>query len=308
MQKPMKAALLHLGSNMWAKKGQEGYHDVLDCDKDIWVKITNEMARLDYNAILIDMGEGVQLKSHPELSVEGSWTQEEFRAELKRLKEMGLTPYPKFNFSAGHSAWLQEYNYMVGSPEYDKVCKDVIEEVIDLFDTPEFFHLGLEEEDEIMQKHYTVSVMRTPKKKMRDALYLMDVCRSKGVRPWIWADEWTVRDLGGEEEFCKNVGRDVLMSNYQYCKITERELAEGRENAWYKFYVKLGEWGYEQVPTESVWGWHLNSKEAIRYCEARAKGVVGYLMAPWKHTNQDAYYSLMSDIHNFHYAWEDEMK
>ena len=157
MQKPMKAALLHLGSNMWAKKGQVGYHDVLDCDKDIWVKITNEMARLDYNAILIDMGEGVQLKSHPELAVEGSWTQEEFRAELKRLKDMGLTPYPKFNFSAGHSAWLQEYNYMVGSPEYDKVCKDVIEEVIDLFDTPEFFHLGLEEEDEIMQKHYTIT-------------------------------------------------------------------------------------------------------------------------------------------------------
>lgn len=48
------------------------------------------------------------------------------KAELARLRNLGLNPIPKYNFSCGHSAWLQEYAYMVGTKKYDQVCKDII--------------------------------------------------------------------------------------------------------------------------------------------------------------------------------------
>lgn len=308
MNRPMKAVLLHLGSNMWNKKGQGGYGEKLVCEKDVWIKVTNVMVELGYNTLLIDMGEGVELKRHPELAVEGTWSQAEFRTELKRLRDMGITPYPKFNFSLGHSAWLQEYNYMPDAPEYYAVCRDVIEETIELFDTPELFHLGLEEEDYEMQKNYTVAVARTPEKKLADALFLFDIVRSKGVRPWMWVDPVSMDSFGGIDIFCEKVGKDVLMSNYQYSELTARELAEGTEHLWFKFYRILGECGYEQIPTVSIWGWHLNSKETMKYCKRYVSGVSGYMMAPWMRTNQNDYLALMTCLTNFNYAWEDEMK
>ena len=69
------------------------------------------------------------------------------RAEIKRLRGLGLEVIPKCNFSCGHSAWMKDYAYMVGTETYYKFCDDVVAELIDLFDTPRFFHLGLEEED-----------------------------------------------------------------------------------------------------------------------------------------------------------------
>ena len=51
------------------------------------------------------------------------------------------------NFSAYHDLWLQEYGKsLISTPEYYKVCKDLIDEVCELFEYPEYFHLGLDEE------------------------------------------------------------------------------------------------------------------------------------------------------------------
>ena len=118
------AFLIHLGSNMWAKKGTTwgrkiheedfGYKDEMYCDKEVWKKVVDFLPSQGFNTLLIDIGEGLQLDSHPEISTKGAWTKEELRAEIARLREMGITCLPKFNFSCRHNAWMGEWAYSRG--------------------------------------------------------------------------------------------------------------------------------------------------------------------------------------------------
>lgn len=125
--------LLHLGSNMWSRPGTPSYNETMLCDKKIWVDITSFLPKCGINTLLIDMGEGVFLKSHPEIAIEGTWSQEEFKEDLARIRELGLTPLPKFNFSCCHNGGMKDYVNMVGSPAYEQFCRDVVEETIELF-------------------------------------------------------------------------------------------------------------------------------------------------------------------------------
>ncbi|MBQ8895104.1 MAG: hypothetical protein IJ043_11940 [Clostridia bacterium] len=305
----MNAILLHFGMNMWDKQdtdlliGEKSrYCKKLECDKETWQKVTDFLPSCGIDTVLIDMGEGVRLDSHPELAIEGSWSKEEFRAELARLRSIGLTPLPKFNFSCGHSAWLKDYAYMVGTEIYDKVCCDVVAETIELFDTPEFFHLGMEEETISNQHKHPVQIVRAPEKKIRDCKLLFDLCRSKGVRPWIWMDIDTLEAFGGEEVFCREIPKDVLISNWYYHNFPQGYIGETmneKYQARIKLYDKLGEWGYEQVPTSSTWCLPYNTQYTMEYCKQNATHVIGYMTAPWLRTTPDFYYGLLHDAHTF---------
>ena len=135
----IKAVLLHLGHNMWCDYMPEDMDNqqlpsgrpdtVLRSKEDLWRRAIDRMVEQKMNMLVIDIGEALQLQSHPELAVKGSWTIERFRKELARLRGMGLEPIPKLNFSTSHDTWLKEYHRMVSTPEYYKVCADVIREV-----------------------------------------------------------------------------------------------------------------------------------------------------------------------------------
>ena len=304
----IKAMLLHLGTNMWEHEGKqiatdpEGacFCDTLRFDLSVFHKVTEAMAQNGFNTLLIDVGDGVLYDSHPEISVKGAMTKPELKCELDRLRKMGLNPIPKLNFSTTHSAWLKNYAYMVGTDKYYDVCRDVIREVIDLFDTPDFFHLGLEEEDYASQKTQPVAIVRAPYKKCEDAKFFFDVCREKGVRPWIWADINTVNGFGGEDAFRRAVATDVLLSNWEYGR-PARQVDE------FNHYITLAKWGYEQVPTSSIYGWHLNNVDTLGFCKNNVdeKSIVGYMNAPWQFTVERRYYALMNNVVNFRYAWDD---
>ncbi len=306
----MFATLLHLGSNMWQKKDhwsetvydeeESIYRDSLACDKEIWRKVTDFLPSCGINTVLIDMGEGVRLDCHPELAVEGSWSKEEFRAELARLRSLGLTPLPKFNMSCGHNAWLKDYAYMVGTKTYYQVLKDIIEETIALFDTPAFFHLGLEEEDYQNQKHQPVAVIRSPEKRIRDAEFLFEICRAHGVRPWIWLNPACVESYGGEEAFKAAFPKDVLISNWRYGPIKDEPIGENSLPAL-QLYKKLADWGYEQMPTCSTWDFHLNPKMTMKLFRDHIDmaHVRGFLTAPWHIMVPKKYYAHLNDAFVF---------
>ncbi len=315
MAKKYMAALLHLGSNMWARpnsqydpfpKGRGGYATKLVCQKDEWVSLTTEMANLGYNMLLIDMAEGVCYDSHPELAIEGSWSKEEFKKDLERLRALGITPIPKFNFSLGHSAWLKDYLYMAGTPTWYKVCADLIKEVCEMFDTPEFFHLGLEEEEYGSQANFPIAVIRNKELKCHDAKYLFDVCRECGTRPWIWVDPNTIDTFGGEEEFQQIVPKDVLISNWFYGRCYYGpNIPEDVAPRCY-LYKKIGDWGYEQIPTTSNWGNELNAKQTMDFCKRFTEdSIVGYMCASWLFTTKEEHYGNMDCLVNMKYAYDD---
>ena len=115
-------ALLHLGMNMWSDRPyprpveggytyeipktlppeiyrlkrlarqRGGLKDFLDFEEAAFHAACDYMAAKGMNFVMIDVGEGYVYPSHPELAVKGSWTPEKMRAELKRIRGLGLEP------------------------------------------------------------------------------------------------------------------------------------------------------------------------------------------------------------------------
>ena len=273
----IRAALLHLGSNMWRKKGFDGppvkdvedfvYRDEMFCQKEVWIRVTNMMAKLEFNTVVIDIGEGVRLDSHPELAVPGSWTKDEMREELARLRSIGLDPVPKFNFSPGHSAWMGDWAYRFGTPEFDVFCKDIIEETIELFDTPTFFHVIIK----------------------------------KGVRPAAWMD------LKNFETMDCDVPKEVIFFTWYYGSIRDVATLEEAHSVIQLIhkYVTLG---YDVIATPSTWGFHLNSKETMKACKKHVpdnEHMMGYMTASWMLTRENKYFALVNDLYTFYAAYRD---
>ena len=302
----MWASLIHLGHNMWGRLGMEyttlptgditacQYHDKLYCDKEIWRKITDFMPSCGINTVLIDIGEGVKLDSHPELAIEGSWEKKDFIKELDRLRSIGLTPLPKFNFSCTHNGWMGEYAFKIGTYECEKMCVDVIKETIEMFGKPELFHLGLEEEVMEYQGCYPVRTVRSPEKLARDANMLFTACREEGLRPWMWVDPKSIEGYGGKEAFQQVIPKDVLISNWWYGWLIERFPGV-------HLYREIADWGYEQVPTSSTYENYKNEHHTLTYCKhyLENRGLKGYLTASWLPTMPDYIYGLMHDNYLF---------
>ncbi|MBR3805582.1 MAG: family 20 glycosylhydrolase [Clostridia bacterium] len=305
------AFLIHLGSNMWAKKGTTWgrnihredfcYKETMFCDKEVWRKVTDFLPSCGINTLVIDIGEGLVLDSHPEIAVPGAWTKDELRSELERIRALGMTPIPKYNFSCRHNAWMGEWAYKVGQPEYYDFCSDIINEVVDLFDTPELFHLGYEEE--IATDEHMINVCRSPKKKIEDANFLYDVLRKRGVRPWVWLD---IHAIDTWDEFEKVTPKDIVISTWHYGTIHDTgDITKVHKEAYYM--KELDDRGYTQIPTSSTWAWHCNSKDTMNFCKQYCTNgtVIGHMTASWMLTTPSRLYALYNDAYNFYWARKD---
>ena len=312
----IRAVLLHLGSNMWSKKGRQlpyikdvedsVYHETMYCQKEVWTRITSLLPKMGFNTVVIDIGEAVKLDSHPEIAIEGSWSKAELREELARLRAIGLNPVPKYNFSAGHSAWMGDWAYRIGTPEYDVFCKEVIEETIELFDTPSIFHIGMEEEDYESQKTNYITIIRTPVKKIIDTKYLNDIIISHGVRPAIWIDCKTLAHFGGAENIRDNIPREVLLFPWDYKQHHVHPTLE-QMDPYIRMIHEFTSLGYDVIPTTSTWSWHLNSKEVMTICKKFIpdERVAGYITAPWVFTRENKFFHLLNDAYTFYTAYRD---
>ncbi len=277
------AYLLHLGYNMWADREAPEWpseyvnaRPYLRCDISLWHDVLLKLKEAGVNMVVIDLGEGVQYASHPELAVHGSWAPERLKAELARIRSMGLEPIPKLNFSTAHDAWLGPYSRCVSTDTYYGVCKDLIAEVIDLFDKPRFFHLGMDEETAQHQRHYDYAVIRQHDLWWHDFLFLVDQVEKGGVRAWIWSDYvWH-----HPEAFFARMPKSVLQSNWYYG-------AEFNEQINYvKAYLDLEAHGYDQVPTGSTWSCVENFPRTVAYCREHIvpERLLGFLQTVWKPT------------------------
>ncbi|HRE53069.1 MAG TPA: hypothetical protein PK339_16740, partial [Flavitalea sp.] len=137
-----------------------GYRDYLWLSEKLWNDAFVRMAEEGINMALIQVGNSIKLDSHPEIAIRDAWSTTRLRAELDKIRKLGIEPIPLLNFSATHDVWLKQYSRMLSTEEYYKVCSDVIREVADLFDKPRFFHLGMDEETANHQKNYDYVVIR----------------------------------------------------------------------------------------------------------------------------------------------------
>jgi hypothetical protein len=291
--------LLHLSYNMWcdreapewASSGHGVYRPYLRCDDGTWRDLVRRLAEAGVNLVVVDVGDGVRFASHPEIAVEGAWTPRRLRDELQRMRDLGIRPAPKLNFSTAHDVWLGEVSRCVSTPAYYRVCRDLIAEAIDLFGGPDLFHLGMDEETAAHQRHYAYAVMRQHELWWHDLRLLVDAVEAGGSRAWVWSDyAWAHPD-----EFYVNMPKSVVQSNWYYgasFDVTEpRSAATPLEGGQaHLAYLDLATAGYDQIPTGSNWSDPANFEATVRFCAEHVPpaSLLGFLQTPWHPTLPEA--------------------
>lgn len=277
------AILWHLSYNMWADRdAPEWGHEYasarpyLRFDESLWNDLLPKAVKVGVNLAVIDLGDGIQYQSHPEIAVRDAWSVERLTRELTRMRDLGLEPIPKLNFSACHDAWLGEYARRVSTDAYYGVCRDLIAEVIELFDTPRFFHLGMDEETAQHQRYYEYVVIRQYDLWWHDLDFLVEQVEKRGVRAWIWSDYlWH-----HPEDFLARMPKSVLQSNWYYGSEFDPEMDR------VKAYLDLEAHGYDQVPTGANWREPSNFPKTVSFCHQRIARprLKGFLQTAWQPT------------------------
>ena len=297
------ANLLHLSYNMWMDHIAEerrdpdlecntcwdtrlwvnGYRPFLTFNEDMWNDLLKDMVAAGINMVIIDLGDAVAYESHPEISVKNAWTHDKLKAELAKMRKLGLEPIPKLNFSTAHDIWLGEYSRMVSTRKYYEVCSNLINEVIDIFDVPRFFHLGMDEELYQHQARQNYVVIRQNDLWWGDLYFLIAQVERRNVRSWIWSDlGWTKTDI-----FLKKMPKSVLQSNWWYSGTSfDLDQLEEKHKPSVSLYYELEKHGFDQVPTGSNHYIDENMEATVENCKRiiDPSRLLGFMQSPWRPT------------------------
>lgn len=299
MDNKIWSVLLHLSTNMWSELGNnklQGYCDKMRFDKHVWDQATEYAAECGFNTVVIDLGDAVKYRSHPEIALSDAWEIPVLKSELARLRKMGLNPVPKLNFSSNHDLWMGKYSRMVSTDIYYQVCRDLIEEVIEIFDTPDYFHLGMDEErgceEDFYPQHYEFVCYRRGNLLWHDVNFLCGCVSAKGVRPWIFADLYWLYP----EEFVKRVDKNVLISPWIYSRFDSPFFNATQQQI--DAFKEMSELGYQQVPAGSNYIYKENMRDLIRFSAERIspETLAGFMMTGWMPTVEERKFTIYEGI------------
>lgn len=309
----------NLGNNMWYKEDKE-----VNFSDEAWEKMVETAVETGINQIVLDLGEGVQYGSHPELAYPGAWSRQRVHKEVRRLRNLGIELIPKMNFSATHAMWLGEYRRMMSTKIYYQVCRDLITEVYTLFEQPTYIHLGMdEEEDPQFVECLELVAYRRGELIWHDLQFLCDCVRDQGATPWIWADPCVYHP----EEFRKRVDADdIVLSPWYYYSVkrehytpvnaTQRQIeAHSKEPFKSMKLTYMEEEPYNQmflkeaIPTATDYKvipcvsecfeckYNYDDMFDLFKNQAPQENVLGYLTAPWRRTRKENLPGILNEMY-----------
>ncbi|MBQ9797931.1 MAG: hypothetical protein IJW50_09470 [Clostridia bacterium] len=315
---------IQLGFNMWRDENSvpenDGpfqcqstghYQKTMLTERDTWRRVVDQLPSFGVNTLLIDLGEGVQYKSHPELAVEGAWTVEELKEELARIRALGMEPIPKLNFSSYHDAWLTPYCAQKGTDAYDKVVADLIDEVCEIFDSPRFFNLGMDEEEFPNSPRRTNwwhnDYVRTNTTPRDEAAYFSDLAKmvarveKNGARAWIVGDYFCTHP----EAFLANCPKSCVLSMSFWDRIVLKPDGSYPDRPIYDEIRALAAAGFDQIPEASDWTCHQNIPQFVYfYMEFGLvnEHLLGFNAVPMQATVDLNYYTLLNNANRVKFA------
>ncbi len=257
-------------------------------DEAEWDILAEALKNTGVNTVVIAVSDGVVYETHPEIALTDSWSKKRLSDEISKLRGMGFKVYPCVNFSAGHDEWMGVYSRMVSTPQYYAFCKDIIDEVCELFSNPELFHLGMDEECASIQKSQSISIIRNSELYWYDSNKLFKQVEKNGARPWIWAD-YVWHSPEREKDFLENMTKDVLLSNWYYQQF-EHPAGDWHIPA-YKAFELLEKHGYEQVPTGSNYVHRNNFELVVDHCVKHIsdQNLKGFMIASWNGITKESH-------------------
>lgn len=286
----IKGILIHVGTNLWYEVGnnrgdgvkiwQSAGSNKMRFDKKIFDELTAYLPKCGINTVVLDLADGIVYESHPELAIEGSIERSELVEMISRLKELGLNIIPKLNFSTCHDAWLKDYSKMVSTKAYYDVCRDLINEVCDVFN-PEIIHIGMDEENYENQRLYDYVVIRQNDLWWHDLLYLVELIEKRGARACMWSDYARHRP----DEFIEKCPKSVIQCPWYYFNKFDGDLTEA-ERIRVEPFVRLAEAGYTIIAGGSNEYFDDNVSLLDSFCKKHipADKYTGIIQTTWAST------------------------
>lgn len=284
------AHLVHLGTNMWNEEGNTRGREhrstpcaspVLRFNRELWDSHMQGLRNSGINTLVLDLGEAMLYESHPELAVEGSFDRKRMLEEIAKLRALGFEVIPKLNFSTCHDVWLKDYSRMISTPIYYQVCKDLIDEVCEVF-KPKYFHIGMDEENAGHQKNFDFAVMRQFDLWWHDLYYLVDCVERNNARAWVWADYiWNHTD-----EYLAKMPKTVVQNNWYYSN--KFEDADERYAERLKSFELLDKHGFDQVPAGSTYSYADNLEKLTKYSKEHVspENLMGMMHTVWERIDE----------------------
>ena len=284
------STLVHLGTNRWFEEGNtKGQNENklwkspaspdIRFDRSVWDEYLAHIKNNGINTIVLDVAEALQYKSHPEISCNGAWTHEEMKAEINRLQDMGISIIPKLNFSTCHDAWLGIYSKMVSTPIYYNVCKDLIDEVCELF-KPKYLHIGFDEEVYENQKDYDFVVIRQNDLWWHDLYFFDDCVRANGVRTMMWSDYARHKP----QEFIEKCPKDIVQCVWYYFNEFGKEGLTPENEIRVRPIDIFENAGFDQLPTGSCEYFKENFELLVKYSKESVSDehLLGFMQTTWE--------------------------
>ena len=261
------------GSAIWKSPGSQK----LRFDRELWREYADKLLACGSNAIVIDLGDAMIYDSHPEIAVEGAFTKAEMIDELDRLNALGFEVIPKLNFSCTHDVWLGEYSRMVSTEKYYEVCRDLIDEVCELFDA-KYFHIGFDEETYEHQRDYDYVSIRNGELWWHDLKFMAECVEKNGARALVWADYARTKP----DEFVQKLPKSVIAVNWYYFNEFGEYTTDANRIRVQPFDI-LEANGFDQIPGGSSEYYRENFELLATYCKEHISSdrLLGFIQTTW---------------------------
>lgn len=284
------STLVHLGTNLWYEEGNTRGQDEnklwkspaspdIRFDRSVWDEYLAHIQKNGINTIILDIADALQYKSHPEISCRGAWTHEEIKSELNRLRKMGIGVIPKLNFSTCHDEWLGVYSRMISTPVYYEVCKDLIDEVCELFNA-KYLHIGFDEEIYENQAKYDFVVIRQNDLWWHDLEFFNNCIKANGARTMLWSDYARHKP----DEFVKRCPKDIVQCVWYYFKEFGKEGLSPENEIRVRPIDIFEKAGFDQLPTGSIEYFDENFELLVKYCKENISDqhLLGFMQTTWE--------------------------
>ncbi len=311
MQEKIWALMTHVGGNEYGADGKYTGRRFVVLEDEMIDYILEEAPKAGFNTLILEVNDGIEYGSHPEIWLRNAWSRKKLKTIIKRFNEKGITVYPELNLSARHDMWLGKYERMKSTPEYYRVVDDLIKEVYELFGQPKYIHLGMDEESAHYCSKSQFVCYRQKELYWHDLRFMLDSVIATGATPWIW----TCPLFDYTEDFKKHIDADELVLSPFYFNAFRKEHwtpVESRAEyiAHYNepYYEQMGikyveedpflvnvrnkaiplvkEEGYKYIPCASVHNrCEHNAHDLLEYFKENApdENILGYVTAPWCH-------------------------
>jgi len=299
--------MTHLSGNTWINGKNAGIRSMV-LEDEMLDFIIEEGAKAGFNTLILEVNDGLEYGTHPEISVKGAWSRKKLRDTIKRCREKGITVMPELNLSAAHDMWLGAYERMRCTPQYYRLVDDLIKEVYELFEHPKYIHLGMDEEDAKHLEKRPYAMYRQKDLYWHDLRFMMDSVICAGATPWIWSCPL----FDHPEEFKKHIdAEEVVISPWYFNAFRKEHWTPVESRAEYVAYYNEGDYaklgikyveedpflvnvrekaipltkeGYRYIPCASVYNrCEYNACDLMEYFKDNAPDdqILGYITAPW---------------------------